>query len=119
MNSVAKQQLEIRCDDDGLSVIAGGPSQPHALLKWQEVTTVLACKRDVYAFDLICLAFSFSAGTIEVDEQMEGWSQLVEALPSHLPGALKFLDWYERVVQPPFATCATTVFERAYSDRTH
>jgi hypothetical protein len=103
---------EIRCDESGFAVTQTPATSPVALLKWNAVKTILAYKRDVYAYDLICVGFITSDGTIEVNEEMQGWSQLVERLPSVLPGTPPFSDWWERVAQPPFALCMTTLFQR-------
>jgi hypothetical protein len=106
---------EIRCDESGFTVTVGGSvsSVGATSLKWNDVKTVLAYKRDLCATDLICLGFTSPDGTIEVDEEMQGWSQLVERLPSLLPGTPPLSDWWERVAKPPFASCVTKLFERA------
>jgi hypothetical protein len=109
---MSNSPAEIRCDESGFAVTQTSAGSPVALLKWNAVKTILAYKRDVYAYDLICLGFNTSDGTIEVNEEMQGWSQLVERLPSVLPGTPAFSDWWERVAQPPFAPCATTLFKR-------
>jgi hypothetical protein len=101
---------EIRCDESGFAV--SGASVGATSLNWSEVRTVLAYKPDLYTTDLICLGFTALDGTIEVDEEMQGWSQLVERLPSLLPGTPPLSDWWERVAKPPFATCVTKLFER-------
>jgi hypothetical protein len=113
---MSKQRLaEIRCDESGLHVTVGdsASSVGAASLKWNEVKTVLAYKRDCYGADLICLGFTLPAGAIEVDEEMQGWPQLVERLPSLLPGIPPLSDWWERVAKPPFASCVTKLLERA------
>ena len=88
-------------------------SQPSASLEWRDVNAVVAYKRDLFAFDLICLGFVTANGTIEVHEQMHGWSELVEQLPSYLPGVPPLSEWWDRVAQPPFATSMTKLFDRA------
>ena len=90
-------------------------SQPLASLEWHDVRAVLAYKRDVYAVDLICLGFVTPERTIEVHEDMPGWSQLLEQLPSWLPGVPPVSDWWERMAKPPFEPCVTKLFERAVS----
>ena len=113
---MSKQRpAEIRCDESGFAVtVAGSVSSVGATsLRWNDVKTVLAYKRDLYTTDLICLGFTSPDGTIEVDEEMQGWSQLVERLPSLLPGTPPMSDWWERVAKPPFASCVTKLFERA------
>jgi len=113
---MSKQRpAEIRCHESGFAVCnsdsvssEGAPS-----LRWNDVNAVLAYKRDLYLTDLICLAFATHDSTIEVDEEMQGWSQLVEELPRLLPGTPPLSDWWERVAKPPFAACVTKLFERA------
>jgi hypothetical protein len=83
-------------------------------LRWADVHSVVAFKRDLYIVDLMCLAFnSGSAGALEVHEEMRGWQDLVDALPDHLPGSTPFPDWWAVVAFPAFAANPTTIFSRA------
>jgi hypothetical protein len=107
------QLIEIHCDQAGFSVTTAESSSSQASLEWRDVNAVLAYKRDLYTMDLICLGFVTPAGTIEVHEDIQGWSQLIEQLPSRLPGVPPLSDWWERVAKPPFASCVTKLFERA------
>ncbi|MBZ5615254.1 MAG: hypothetical protein LAO23_14695 [Acidobacteriia bacterium] len=107
-----RQPLEIRCDENGFVVTASGSREPNASLAWDEVDTVLAYKRDLYTVDLICLGFVTPERTIEVHEEMQGWSQLVEQLPSRLRGMPPFSGWWESVAKPPFAPSVTTLYKR-------
>jgi len=108
---MSKQRpAEIRFDESGFAVTVSGSVSS---IRWNDVKTVLAYKRDLYATDLICLGFTSPDGTIEVDEEMPGWPQLVERLPTVLPGTPPMSDWWERVAKPPFAPCVTKLFERA------
>lgn len=111
---MSKQRHEICCDEAGLVVVPSGSGQSAARssLTWDKVTTVLGYKRDCYSVDLICLGFITAEGTIEVNEQMPGWSELVERLPAVLPGTLTLSDWWERVAKPPFAPSVTTLYRR-------
>jgi hypothetical protein len=113
---MSKQRpAEIRCDESGFAITGADSvsSVGATSLRWNDVKTVLAYKRDLYATDPICLGFISPDGTIEVDEEMQGWSQLVEKLHSLLPGTPPASDWWERVAKPPFASCVTKLFERA------
>jgi len=58
---------EIHCKESGLTII-DDISSPATSLEWNDVRIVLAYKRDVFATDLICLGFTTSEGTIEVNE---------------------------------------------------
>ena len=77
-------------------------------VKWQEVNCVVY-KRDLYTIDLVCLGFTTAEGTIEVNEQMEGWATVVDAFPLYLPETPNRADWSNKVVQPPFAANPTTL----------
>jgi hypothetical protein len=87
-------RLQIRYDENGFIVTTPGSTQPIEWVAWDKVNTLLAYKRDFYAVDLICLGFVTKEGTTEVREDMKGWSRLVEQLPSLLPGAPAFSDWW-------------------------
>jgi hypothetical protein len=82
---------------------------------WHQVTRVLAFKRDLYTYDLLCLAFQSSTSAFEVNEEMEGWNSLLADLPNHLPGAMNSDAIWAAVVKPAFATNETVVYERASS----
>ncbi len=80
---------------------------------WQEVTQVLVFKRDQLVVDLICMEFELNGReTVEVNEGMEGWKSLVEAVPVYLAGALTQEEWWVKVVSPTFETCLTQVYTR-------
>jgi hypothetical protein len=82
-------------------------------LRWSEIEEVHAYKRDLFATDLICLAFKKS-GTqeyYEVHEEMAGYHDLLEALQSRLP---KFtLDWFSDVAFPAFETKHRIIWKRS------
>jgi hypothetical protein len=113
---MSKQRpAEICCDEIGLTVTVPGSglSSRTDSLTWNEIEKVVAYKRDLYTIDLICLGFATAKQTIELNEEMHGWSQLVEKLPSLLPGTPEMSDWWERVAKPPFAPSIATLFKRA------
>ena len=76
---------------------------------WADVVMVMAFKRDLFTYDLICLAMDLTDGTwVEVDEEMEGFKELQETLPRVLRGL--DADWWGKVAFPAFATNATTIW---------
>jgi hypothetical protein len=79
-------------------------------LVWSEVTGVVVYKRDCYGVDLICAGFVTNVGAIEVNEEMKGWTELMNCLPTHLPGAVSETNWWKAVALPPFAANPTTIF---------
>ena len=71
-------------------------------LRWSEVEEIHAYKRDLFTTDLICLAFKKSGRDeyYEIHEEMAGYHDLLEVLPSRLP---KFtLEWFLDVAFPAF-----------------
>jgi hypothetical protein len=105
----------ILCGRTGLTVTTRfkDGSTTRAEVLWSEVARIVAFKRDVFAYDMICFGFETAEGCVEVDEEMEGWEEMIDALSSYLPGILGEADWWGKVVQPPFATNPTTLFTRS------
>jgi len=104
----------IEIDEQGLRRITyfSDESVKSAAMKWSEISRVLAFKEDLSAYDLLCVALTGHDGTMIVDEQMDGFDELIRVLPEHLPGAPLVEDWWTRVIHPPFAANFTTLFAR-------
>ena len=81
-------------------------------VNWSEVDSVFGFKLDIFAYDLICIGFRVKERWVEVAEDMEGWETLIDALLNYLPGMPCDTDWWEKIVQPPFATNWTTLYTR-------
>jgi hypothetical protein len=82
-------------------------------LKWSEVVSALAFKRDCFAIDLLCVSLGGPSGAIEINEEMTGWSELVEStLPKKLPGCKPFHEWFQGVAFPAFKTNPVGIFSR-------
>lgn len=80
-------------------------------IKWHEVTSVSAFKRDLFAYDLICLVIGTGTAAYELDEQMEGWESAIETLPKYLPGSPTPSEWLDKVAHPAFALNHTLLFK--------
>jgi hypothetical protein len=82
-------------------------------IAWSDIVRVVAFKRDWLTVDCICLAFATADGTTtEVNEEMEGWEALTDALPKYLPGSKDWSECFSQVAFPAFATNETVIFER-------
>ena len=105
------ERTVIRVDSTALTVTDHFPNNVTRVdqATWNEINGVVAYKRDCFAVDLLCIGFATPHGTFETNEGMEGWAELIELLPTYLSGTPKPEEWREKVVQPPFATNATTV----------
>jgi hypothetical protein len=79
--------------------------------RWDDVVRIVAFKRDVFAFDQICVAFDLADGTVaETDEGMSGFPDLVAGLPERF----REMDrgWWSKVELPPFESRPTRVWSR-------
>jgi len=82
-----------------------------AELPWGEVEEVLGYRVDLYTTDLICLAFKKSGTNAyyEINEEMSGYHDLLEMLPSRLP---KFtMAWL--LTSPAFETKHHIIWRRS------
>ena len=78
---------------------------------WASVRNLTAFKEDLFATDLVCLAFELSDGSvINANEEMDGWSELCDALPVHLPGAPAWNQWFMNITVPAFEPCVTPLY---------
>ena len=116
--SAARQpslEFAITFDSTGF-VLADHRLNPGADLRlsWQEIGRIVAYKRDLFAYDRLCMFVARADGSgIEVNEEMDGWKALCEALPQVLPGCKSFDDWFQAVAFPAFATNKTELYVRS------
>lgn len=100
--------------DASSSIRTGSAAESAPGFRWSQVSAVTAFKRDLLTVDLLCIAFVLEEGTsLEANEEMDGWSALMDSLPVHLSGVPVYRDWALQVLQPPFARNETVLFERA------
>ena len=104
----------ISFDTEGFAIRATGQAlTPSSEMHWSEVQRVTAFKRDCFVVDCICLVIGARDDTaIEINEEMAGWQELVEALPDYLPGCKPWHLWFSNVAFPAFAANPTEVYER-------
>jgi len=102
----------VLCDESGVTatVFERNGTAHNAGMKWKEVSGIVAYKRDLLTTDLICLRFTNGEWNIEINEEMSGWTTLINAIPTYLPGALSPSDWWDRVSHPAFAANPTVLF---------
>lgn len=84
------------------------PSYSHGT----KVNKVSAYKIDLLVTDLVCVEFITDDGEwFNVGDGMEGFADLFEILPIHLPGALSFCSWYMNIRTPSFEPNPIILFE--------
>ena len=81
---------------------------------WSEIETIFGFKEDHFTTDEICMDIFFSDNTsIRLTESTPGWFQFNKRLSKAIPTVSE--NWDTEVVQPPFATNMTVLFDK--SDR--
>lgn len=102
--------------DENRITVSDARSASTDSIYWQSIRRVSAFKRDLLTYDQVCVAFAIDNGTsIEIDESMENFVDLMEAAPDHLSGFVAFADWYLDIATPAFETKLTSLYERQNS----
>jgi hypothetical protein len=106
---------EIKYGPSGIHIVSLKQAKEESrTLEWSKIKRITAFKRDLYTVDCICLLFeSAERPELEANEDMKGWSNLLEALPSLLPGCKPLHDWIFTVTTPAFTTNPTVIFGEA------
>ena len=107
---------QVACDGESLSVRIvkqDGTDDRRSRVSWSDVTRVTAFKRDLHGFDQINLQFEGPGdASVCVNEDMEGWRQLLGELPAVLPGAHEVGAWWRGVAYPAFERCETVIYKK-------
>ncbi len=90
----------------------GQPTDAGRRFAWQEITSIVAYKRDLVTYDMICLAIEGASTAVEINEEDNGWDGFIRAAEKNLPGSVPLDRWWPAVTQPPFATNLTTIYHR-------
>src|SRR5437764_786947 len=98
--------FRISTDAAGITVRQVKPtSAPPTTIAWSDVMRLVAFKRDLGTVDCICVAIIGKDGpALEINEEMAGWEEFTEALPTRLPRSLDWVDCCSRVAFPAFAS---------------
>ena len=79
---------------------------------WKDVDRISVYKVDLFAVDVICMGIESGNNSLNLDEDAEGWRELVEGLPEYLKGCAPFAEWFENVAFPAFDTNLFVIYER-------
>ena len=121
-----KYIYEIAFDEEGIerrenlfrifrlwSVLSGNSGYKIERILWSEIESAYVYKCDAFTSDLICLAFRLKDGSsFEVNESMQGWQNLVDNLPEHLPDCMEFSEWFMTVAFPAFEMNITQIYQQ-------
>lgn len=101
--------------EEGFSIEVDGVEKAH--VSFGEVREIVAFKRDMFGFDLICFGFRCSEDDsyVEADEEMSGYSELQGALERRF--GIKLEHWFMKVAFPAFEANFTTLWGNPYTVR--
>jgi hypothetical protein len=111
---VRSRTISFNFTSDGLTYTTwiNGAIDAEEWIPWTKIERVVAFKRDLFAYDRMCIAFDASDITFEINEEMVCWSAFVKEMPKFLPGCLNVDAWYDTVMHPAFATNRTVLYSR-------
>lgn len=100
-----RQTLIVKLCDDGL-LIGDMPR----LVAWQSINGIVAARNDEFIGHTILLVIGISDGTsLQISEHTEYWDDLIKAIPIHLAGAKRLVDW---ALQSAFSYNHVVIFHR-------
>lgn len=81
-------------------------------VEWKNIIKIIAYKEDLFTTDLICLGLHLlnDKNTYKLHEEMKQFNLFQEALADNL--TLTNPDWYYDVMQPPFKTNSTIIYQK-------
>ena len=100
---------EIISTSDGLELHALG--KLNWSLRWEDVTGVVAYKRDCYSVDQVCVGFRIlddNEHYFVIDEDQLGYRSILNDLDDRTDGA--WSNKFNEVILPPFKTCWTEIW---------
>jgi hypothetical protein len=77
---------------------------------WSEIESIHAYKVDAYVVDQIRFFINAKSGPLEIGEEDEGFTVLMEKLPEYLPGCESMGEWYMHVAFPAFERCERVIY---------
>ncbi|ALI98582.1 hypothetical protein [Rufibacter tibetensis] len=82
---------------------------------WSELNTIVAYKKDLYTYDVICLdVFTAGGHDLSINEDTPGWHQFIERLNKAFTSIDK--GWQSEVSQTAFETKLTLLYDRQNRD---
>jgi hypothetical protein len=109
----AGRWLRWQANDMGLRV--SHRDQLVVFLPWDDIAEIVAFKRDLYAFDQICVGFRTTESDEYtcIEEENPDYERVVKLTQERFPLQQK---WWSAVALPPFETKWTTIWGSAPSE---
>lgn len=80
-------------------------------VKWDEITQLIAYKRDQITIDRIELEIVYGDKAFMISEDLPGWHQFVIKTKEVYPTIP--IDWDVKIIQPAFETNMTTIYDKS------
>ncbi len=105
--------ITIVWNSKGVSFQKGATEEKSSVVTWENIVKATAFKRDLFTTDCICLCFeTVDTEAIEINEEMNHWSDFIEVLPTFLPSCIPSHTWLWSVASPAFAPNVTEIYSR-------
>lgn len=107
--------MKIEFDDRKILLTHDGHE---AEILWDSIESVFVYKQDLEIVDRVATLIKMDGDLdIEINEEMEGWKELVDVLPTYLSNCRDFADWYMDVAFPAFEPKLTMIYKRLRPDQ--
>ena len=88
----------------GFEITAAGAHDSRRItVDWAEVTKIDAYQRDQFQKNVFLVLTLKDRSKVELNENLPGWTEIVDALPKALPGCLPRGDWWRGGTADPAA----------------
>jgi hypothetical protein len=81
-------------------------------LKWKGISRILALKCEQTQGELLCMIVTGDGIVVVLHEGMDGFKNMLEALPAYLAGTPAATEWRHRVMRPAAEANVTRLFAR-------
>lgn len=94
-------------EEDGFEFTIRGVTK---FIKWNDITSILGYKRDLFTYDEINLDIYTSSGiSLNIKEEIPGWTKFTEQLKQRFPQINQSFE--AELIFPPFETNLTLIYD--------
>lgn len=87
--------FRLNLTSSGFEIITSGAAGSRTVpVSWTEVSKVDAYQRDSFQKSVTLVLTLKDGSSVELNEFLPGWQDIIDALSQHLPGCLPRSDWW-------------------------